>query len=383
MALVDLRNFHHMETNTADFQEIGEKASRSESSLNTCLVAPGRQQNHGRGSGRAGEKAGHMLFKLDQVREAQALIYRHMPPTPQFAWPLLADRLGTEIWVKHENHTPTGAFKVRGGLVYLDELTRTEPDCPGIITSTRGNHGQSIPFAARAFGLPVNVLCPENNSREKVAAMRAWGAEVELFGVDYEASRQEVNRRAEELGLHIIGPFHEPLVRGVATYALELFEAAPDLDVVYVPVGMGSGICGLITIRDLLGLKTEIVGVVSSGADCYALSYEAGQVVATNATDTVLGDGMDCRSPMELPVDIINRGASGIVRISDDELADAMRAYYADTHNVAEGAGAAALAAAMQQREALQGKKVGVILSGGNVDADLYARVLAGETPTR
>ena len=324
-----------------------------------------------------------MLFTLDQVEDAQSLIYRHMPPTPQYAWPMLSERLGAEVWVKHENHTPTGAFKVRGGLIYLDELVRSQPDCPGIITSTRGNHGQSIPFAARAFGMPVSVLCPENNSKEKVAAMRAWGAEVELFGVDYEASRQEVARRAEALGLHTIGPFHEPLVRGVATYALELFRAAPDLDVVYVPVGMGSGICGLITVRDLLGLKTEIVGVVSSGADCYALSYEAGQVVATNATDTVLGDGMDCRSPMELPVEIINKGAAGIVRVTDDELADAMRAYYADTHNVAEGAGAAALAAAMQNREHLQGRKVGVVLSGGNVDADLYSRVLAGETPTR
>ena len=324
-----------------------------------------------------------MLFTLDQVQDARALVHRHMPPTPQFAWPLLAERLGAEVWVKHENHTPTGAFKVRGGLIYLDELTRSESDCPGIITSTRGNHGQSIPFAARAFGLPVQVLCPENNSREKVRAMRAWGAKVELFGIDYEASRQEVNRRADALGLHIIGPFHEPLVRGVATYALELFEAAPDLDVVYVPVGMGSGICGLITVRDLLGLKTEIVGVVSKGADCYALSYEAGQVVATNATDTVLGDGMDCRSPMDLPVEIVNNGAARIVRVSDDELAEAMRAYYSDTHNIAEGAGAAALAAAMQERDRLQGKKVGAILSGGNVDAELFAKVLAGETPTR
>ena len=219
------------------------------------------------------------LFNLDQLRAAQALVYRHMPPTPQFAWPLLGERLGAEVWVKHENHTPTGAFKVRGGLIYLDELTRAEPDCPGIITSTRGNHGQSIPFAARAHGMPVFVLCPTNNSVEKVRAMRGWGAQVELFGEDYEDSRQETIRRSEESGLHIIGPFHEPLVRGVATYALEFFEAAPDLDVVYVPVGMGSGICGLLTVRDLLGLKTRIVGVVSAGADAYALSFEAGKIV--------------------------------------------------------------------------------------------------------
>ena len=323
------------------------------------------------------------LFTLDQLHAARDLVYRHMPPTPQYSWPLLAERLGTDVCVKHENHTPIGAFKVRGGLVYLDELKRREPDCRGIITSTRGNHGQSIPFAARAFGLPVTVLCPENNSKEKIRAMRAWGAEVELYGTDYEECRQETVRRAEAGGLHLVGPFHEPLVRGVATYALELFQSTPDLDVVYVPIGMGSGCCGLITVRDLLGLKTEIVGVVSAGADAYALSYEAGKVVATNATNTVLGDGMDCRSPWEQPVEIINKGAARVVRVADDEIAEAMRAYYTDTHNVAEGAGAAPLAAALQERERVKGKKVGVILSGGNVDTDLFTRVLSGETPTR
>ena len=323
------------------------------------------------------------LFTFDQLHAARDLVHRHMPPTPQYAWPLLAERLGTELWVKHENHTPTGAFKVRGGLVYLDELTRSQPDCPGIITSTRGNHGQSIPFAARAFGLPVTVLCPTDNSKEKIRAMRAWGAEVELFGTDYEASRQETVRRAEELGLHIVGPFHEPLVRGVATYALELFQAAPDLDVVYVPIGMGSGCCGLITVRDLLGLKTEIVGVVSAGADCYAQSFEAGRVIATNATDTVLADGMDCRSPWEQPVEIIHAGAARVVRVTEDEIAEAMRAYYTDTHNVAEGAGAAPLAAALQERDLLAGQKVGVILSGGNVDSELFVEVLSGRTPRR
>ena len=323
------------------------------------------------------------MFSLDDLHAARDLVYRHMPPTPQYAWPLLGERLGAEVWVKHENHTPTGAFKVRGGLIYLDQLTRAHPDCPGIITSTRGNHGQSIPFAARAFGLPVTVLCPKNNSKEKVRAMRAWGAQVELFGEDYEESRQETVRRSEEMGLHIIGPFHEPLVRGVATYALELFQAVQDLDVVYVPIGMGSGICGLITVRDLLGLDTEIVGVVSAGADAYAQSVKAGRIVATNSTDTVLGDGMDCRSPWQEPVDIIAKGAARILRVTDDEIAEAMRAYYADTHNIAEGAGAAPLAAAMQDRDRIQGKRIGVILSGGNVDADMFAQVLSGVTPTR
>lgn len=323
------------------------------------------------------------MFTLDQLEAAATLVHRHMPPTPQFAWPLLAERMGTEVWVKHENHTPCGAFKVRGGLVYLDELMRSDPSCPGIVTATRGNHGQSIPFAARAFGIPVSVLVPRGNSTEKNAAMRAWGATVETFGDDFEDSRQEAVRRGEDHGLHIIGPFHEPLVRGVATYALEFFSAQPDLDVVYVPIGMGSGCCGLITVRDLLGLKTEIVGVVSAGAEAYALSFEAGEVVQTNTTHTVLADGMDCRAPWQQPVDIIHRGCARVVRVTDDEIADAMRAYYTDTHNVAEGAGAAPLAAAMQERDGLIGKKVGLILSGGNIDRALFNRVLGGETPVR
>ena len=323
------------------------------------------------------------LFDLDRLGAARALVYRHMGPTPQYAWPQLGRRLGTEMWVKHENHTPIGAFKVRGGLVYLDELARAQPDCPGIVTATRGNHGQSIPFAARAYGIPVTVLVPHGNSVEKNAAMQGWGARVEVFGADFEEARQEAVRRAEAEGLHIVAPFAEPLVRGVATYALELFEAVRDIDTVYAPVGMGSGVCGLITVRDLLGLATEIVGVVSTGADAYAQSHEAGRVVATNTTDTLLGDGMDCRAPWEDPVAIIRRGAARIVRVTDDALAGAMRAYYTDTHNVAEGAGAAPLAAALQERERLRGKRVAVILSGGNVDAALFARVLAGETPTR
>ena len=321
------------------------------------------------------------MFTIDQLRAASDLVHRHMPPTPQYAWPLLAEAVGTEIWVKHENHTPTGAFKVRGGLIYLDELKRAEPDCPGIITATRGNHGQSIPFAARAYGIPVEVLVPRGNSVEKNAAMRCWGANVEVFGADFEDARQEVVRRGKDEGKHIVGPFHEPLVRGVATYALELFEACPDLDRIYVPIGMGSGICGLITVRDLLGLRTEIVGVVSAGADCYAQSFEAGRVVPTNATSTVLADGMDCRAPWEEPVGIIHKGAEAVVRVTDEEIADAMRLYYTATHNIAEGAGAAPLAAALQERGRLTGRKVGVILSGGNVDSALFRHVLAGETP--
>lgn len=323
------------------------------------------------------------MFTLDQLHAARDVVYRHMAPTPQLAWPLLAEAAGAEIVVKHENHTPIGAFKVRGGLIYLDELVAREPRCPGIVTATRGNHGQSIPFAARQYGIPVTVLVPEGNSVEKNAAMRGWGADVVVHGQDFEEARLEAVRRGEAEGLHIVGPFHEPLVRGVATYALELFTARPDLDRVYVPIGMGSGICGLITVRDLLGLSTEIVGVVSAGAEAYALSFEAGSVVATNTTHTLLGDGMDCRAPWEEPVSIIRRGAAGVVRVTDDEIAEAMRLYYTTTHNVAEGAGAAPLAAALKQRAQNAGKKVGVILSGGNVDTALFAEVLAGRTPEK
>ncbi len=319
-------------------------------------------------------------FTLAELEAAADLVHSRMPPTPQYAWPLLAERAGCEVWVKHENHTPCGAFKVRGGIVYIDDLTRAEPACPGIVTATRGNHGQSIPFAARAHGIPVRVYVPEGNSVEKNAAMRAWGAEVVVHGTDFEDARVEAIRVGEAEGLHLIPPFHPLLVRGVATYALEFFRAVPDLDTVYAPVGMGSGICGLIRTRDLLGLKTEIVGVVAEGADAYAASFEAGHVVTKNTVRT-FADGVACRAPWEGPLDIMLKGAARIVRVSDDEIAAAVRAYYTDTHNIAEGAGAAPLAALLQERGRLAGRKAGVILTGGNIDTALFAKTLAGETP--
>ena len=320
------------------------------------------------------------MFTMSELRAAEDLVHAHMPPTPQYAWPLLGARIGGEIWVKHENHTPTGAFKVRGGLVYLDELMRKDPDCPGIVTATRGNHGQSIPFAARSFGLPVKVLVPEGNAVEKNTAMRAWGAEVITHGHDFEEARLEAVRLSDVEGLHLVGPFEAPLVRGVATYALELFEAVSGLDRVYVPIGMGSGICGLIGVRDLLGLETEIIGVVADTAPAYALSFAAGEVVETNTCAT-FADGVACRAPWAEPLEIIRKGAARVVRVTDDEIAEAMRVYYTDTHNVAEGAGAAPLAAALQEREVNAGARVGVILCGGNVDTAVFAKVLAGETP--
>jgi len=320
------------------------------------------------------------LFKTEQMENAARLIYRFMPPTPQYVWPGLCARTGATVWVKHENHTPAGAFKVRGGITFIDWLRRTHPDVAGIVTATRGNHGQSQARAAIAVGLRAKIVVPEGNSVEKNAAMRGFGGEVLVHGADFNAAGDEARRCAEEEGLFSVPPFHLELVRGVSTYALELFSAVPDLDTVYVPIGCGSGICGLIAARDALGLKTEIVGVVSEAAPAAKLSFEAGRPISTESART-FADGVAVRIPVEEAFAIYAKGAARIVAVSDDAVAEAMRLYFAATHNVAEGAGAAPLAALMQEREAMRGKTVGVILSGGNVDTADFARVLAGETP--
>jgi threonine dehydratase len=313
------------------------------------------------------------MFDLRELERAHEVVGSAVPPTPAHAWPLLAERIGTTVVVKHENHTPTGAFKVRGGLVYVDRLKRERPNTAGLISATRGNHGQSLAFAASRYGLPVTIYVPRGNSVEKNRAMQAFGADLVEHGDDFQAAREEAYRRAEVAGLHIVPAFHRDLVLGVATYAFELFRKAPDIDVLYVPIGQGSGICGCIMARDLLGLKTEIVGVQSTEAPSYALSLAAGHVVRTNSSDT-LADGMATRVPDEQAVELIRKGASRIVLVTDDEIASAIRAYWADTHNLAEGAGAAALAAALQERKKLGGKRVGLILSGGNIDFDLFRR---------
>ncbi len=316
------------------------------------------------------------MFDLPGLDAATRIVHAAMPPTPQYAWPLLAARTGAEVWVKHENHTPTGAFKVRGGLVYLDSLRRERPGVRGLVTATRGNHGQSIPYAARGTGVAVTVCVPHGNSAEKNAAMRALGADLVEVGRDFDEARERAARLAAERGLEMVPSFHPDLVRGVATYALELFHAVPDLDTVYVPIGMGSGICGLIRTRDLLGLSTRIVGVVSAVAPAMALSFEAGRVVTTETADT-FADGMACRVPDPAAFAIIQAGAERIVRVTDTDVAAAMRAYWTDTHNLAEGAGAAPLAALLQEAEQMRGKRVGLILCGGNIDLALALRVLA------
>ncbi|WP_136477653.1 threonine dehydratase [Pseudomonas sp. DG56-2] len=318
------------------------------------------------------------MFDLNDLREAARLVHASVPATAQYAWPRLAERLGCEVWVKHENHAPTGAFKVRGGLLYVQWLQAQKPQVRGLVTATRGNHGQSMALAARKAGLPIIIVVPQGNSREKNAAMRALGAELIEYGVDFDQSREEAARQAQMHGYEMVPSFHPQLVRGVATYALELFDAVQNLDCVYVPIGMGSGICGLIQARNLLGLSTEIVGVVSSAADAFASSFEQGRIVTTATADT-FADGMACRIPVPEAFKLVYQHAARIVRVSDEEVAQAMRIYHEDTHNTAEGAGAAGLAALIQERDRQQGRKVAVILSGANIDRQRYAQVLAGD----
>jgi threonine dehydratase len=320
------------------------------------------------------------LFGLAELESAAQLVHRTVPPTLQYAWPLLAKRTGCEVWVKHENHTPACAFKVRGGIVYMDNLKRSRATATGVISATRGNHGQSVAFSASRTGIPATIYVPRGNSTDQNTAMRAFGATIVEFGRDFDEALAECHRVARERDLHFIPPFNRDQVKGVATYALELFRAVDDIDVVYVPIGMGSGICGVITARDLLGLKTEIVGVVAREAPAMALSFAAGKPVPTNSAQT-FADGMATRDPRQEAVTIIKSGAARILQLSEDDIAEAVRAYFQDTHNVAEGAGAAPLAGLMQERARMAGKRVAVILSGGNIDMSVYRRILAGETP--
>lgn len=312
------------------------------------------------------------MFTLDELEAAHALVRTHVPPTPQFAWPLLAARAGCEVWVKHENHTPTGTFKVRGGVVYMERLARERRDrVAGVASATRGNHGQSLAFAGGRFGVPVTIVVPRGNSAEKNAAMRAQGAELVEHGEDFDAARAFAEALAKERGLEFAPSFAPDLVKGVATYALELLRNAPPLDALYVPIGLGSGVCGCVMARDLLGLPTEIVGVQSVGADAYARSLAAGRVVTTERA-TTHADGMATRIPDAGAFEIIRRGVARIVTVTDDEVADAIRALWQDTHNLAEGAGAAPFAALMQERGRMRGKRVATILCGGNIDLALF-----------
>jgi threonine dehydratase len=320
------------------------------------------------------------LFTLDQIKDAAKLVYTQMPPTPQYNWPIISAKIGAEVWVKHENHTPTGAFKLRGSITFIDWVKRTYPKATGICTATRGNHGQGQSRSAIAAGLTAKIYVPFGNSTEKNTAMRAFGGEVIEFGDDFDIARVEAIRVAEDENLAVVPPFHVELIRGVASYAYELFTNVPDLDTVYVPIGCGSGICSIISVRDALGLKTKVVGVVSTEAQTAKLSVDAGRLVETNNANT-FADGMAVRIPVADAYDIYSKGAERIIAVSDDEVAAAIRLYYTATHNLAEGAGAASLAALTQERTRMQGKRVAVILTGGNIDMDLFQTVMRGETP--
>lgn len=314
------------------------------------------------------------MTTLSAIEAAARNVYAAMQPTPQYAWPLLGRRAGCEVWVKHENHTPTGAFKVRGGLNLLAELVAREPQFPGVISATRGNHGQSLAFAARRHGVRCLIVVPEGNSRDKNAAMRAFGADLIVHGRDFDEAREHAGSLARAEGLRFVGPFEPELVAGVATYALEFFRAVPDLHTVFVPIGCGSGICGLIAARDALGLATRIVGVVAATANAYAQSFRKRERIET-ATAVTVADGMAVRVPVPAALDIIWRGAHDVVEVSDPEVEAAIRAYFDDTHQLAEGAGAAPLAALLKARDR-QAKRMGIILCGGNVDRDVYVRIL-------
>jgi len=320
---------------------------------------------------------GRRLPTLGELEAAATLVYGVMPPTPQYRWPLLEQRAGTELWVKHENHTPLGAFKVRGGLVYFDHLRRTQPQLEGVVCATRGNHGQSVAFAAGRNGLRTVAVVPHGNSREKNAAMRALGAELIEEGRDFQESVGIATEIASQRGWHKMPSFNMFLVRGVGTYALELFRHTPDLDTVYVPIGLGSGICGVMAARDALGLRTNVVGVVSANAPAYALSFAERHPVEHDVS-TRIADGMACRTPNTEALSFILHGVERVVRVSDDDVEAAMRALFADTHTVAEGAGAAALAAVLGERDRMRGRRVAVVISGGNVDTEVYGGVLRG-----
>ncbi|WP_068116474.1 threonine dehydratase [Tropicimonas marinistellae] len=319
-------------------------------------------------------------FTLAELEAAADMVHTQVPPTPLHNWPLLSETAGADVWVKHENHAPTGAFKVRGGVTFIDWLKRAHPEARGICTATRGNHGQSQARAARAAGLRAMIYVPHGNSAEKNAAMRAYGGELMVHGSDFDTAREEAMRVAATEGLAMVPPFHPELVRGVATYGWEMFRAQPDLDTVYVPIGCGSGICGTILARDALGLRTKIVGVVAAEAPCVSRTVAAGRLVETNTART-FADGLAVRVPVREAYEIFGAGADRIVEVSEEQIASAVRLYYSATHNLAEGAGAAALAALLKERDTVAGQRVGVVLSGGNVDAAVFRAILGGDTP--
>ena len=321
------------------------------------------------------------MFNKEEIIQGCELVYSSMPPTPQFAWPLLQNEIGTEVWVKHENHTPIGAFKVRGGITFMHWLSSSYPNAKGVVTATRGNHGQSIARAANQLGKICKIYVPDTNSKEKNNSMKAFGAELFEFGSDFDTAKEEAYRVSKEEDLVIVPPFHRELVRGVSTYAWELLSAVNDLHTVYVPIGCGSGACGLIAARDALNVTTRIVGVVSENAQCNKLSFEQQSFTPTNDANT-FADGVAVRVPIKEALALFSKGLERIISVSEEEIVSAIQCLYRTTHNVAEGAGAISLAALMKEKETMRGKSIGVILSGGNIDLEKFQNALNGKVPT-
>lgn len=319
-----------------------------------------------------------LKLTLSDFQSASSLIYKHLSPTPQLVWPLLSERCGCEVWTKHENHLPTGSFKVRGGIWYIDQLINSVGKVPGVVAATRGNHGQSVAFSAQRNGIKAQVVIPFNNSPGKNRAMRGYGAELIEHGEDFNVALEYAQALAEKNGLHLFPSFHPLLVQGVGTYSLEFLQAVPDMHTVYVPIGLGSGICGMIAARNALNLKTEIVGVVSEKAPAYALSYKNKKLEKTASCNT-MADGLAVRIPNALALESILHGVARVVTVSDEQIIEAIQIYYTDTHNIAEGAGASPLAALLKERDRMKGKKTGLVLSGGNLDHNLMIHALRSE----
>ncbi len=315
------------------------------------------------------------LPTLSEIEAAKALIRPHIRETPTYRWPLLEAGLGCELWLKHENHTPVGAFKIRGGLVYMDELKRQQPEARGVIAATTGNHGQSIAFAARLNGLRAVIVVPHGNNPEKNAAMRSLGAELVEHGNEFQEALEYSRELAVKEGLHAVPSFHPWLVRGVATYGLEMFRSVENLDAVFVPIGLGSGFCGIAAAREALGLRTKIIGVVSEHAPAYALSFQQRQFVEQPST-TRVAEGVACKTPSTEALEHVMRHAHEIVTVNDDEAVTAMREIMQATHNIAEGAGALAYAALKKHRAGWQGTRVACVLTGGNASMAMIARAL-------
>ena len=320
-----------------------------------------------------------MLTRAD-LDEATRIVREHVPVTPAYRWPLLEELTGTPTWVKHENATPTGAFKVRGGLVFVDRLHRSGRTVPGLIAATRGNHGQSVAYAGRAHDLPVTIVVPEGNSPDKNASMVGFGAELVVRGRDFQEAFEHAMALADSRGLVPVPAFHRDLVAGVATGALELQTQAGHLDSVYLPVGQGSGICAHMAVRDLLGVDTEVVGVVADRAPAHALSFASGRPVTTQHADTFV-DGVATRTPVPEAVAAMVAGAARFIRVSEEQAEQAMRLLWRTTHQMPEPSGALALAGLLADPARAAGATAAVVMTGGNCDTELVRRVVAAAQP--